>query len=38
MTISTTYFRENLVEIIHKAANEGESVVLVFSKGKSAKK
>jgi PHD/YefM family antitoxin component YafN of YafNO toxin-antitoxin module len=36
MTISTTYFRENLAEVIAKVF-AGEKVIMVFGKGKKAK-
>lgn len=38
MTVSTTYFREHLAEIITRVADYGEEVVLVFGKGKKSKK
>jgi len=38
MTISTTYFRENLAQVIHKVVDSGEPIILVFGKGKNAKK
>ena len=38
MTITTTYFRQHLAEIIHKVADEGQEVILIFGKGKKAKK
>jgi PHD/YefM family antitoxin component YafN of YafNO toxin-antitoxin module len=38
MTISTTYFREHLAEVITQVADGGQEVILVFGKGKNAKK
>ena len=36
MTISTSYFRKNLAEVINKVV-DGEKVIMVFGKGKNAK-
>lgn len=38
MTITTTYFRENLADVINRIADDGEEVILVFGKGKKSKK
>jgi|694.fasta_scaffold18514_9 hypothetical protein len=38
MTISTTYFREHLADVISRVADGGEEIILVFGKGKKSKK
>jgi len=38
MTITTTYFRENLADVINRIADDGEEIILVFGKGKKSKK
>jgi hypothetical protein len=38
MTITTTYFRENLADVINRIADDGEEIILVLVKVKNLKK